>query len=120
MTGTDPGSTPARNAPRATPLSRGWFKVRPVVSDHAPSPAPRRLRWTAWAALVLFSGALLLTNLGNVRFLTRHEIFVAETAREMLLTGDWILPRFGMSPRLVKPPLAYWLTAVFAAPAGGV
>lgn len=41
-----------------------------------------------------------------------HEVLVAQTAREMLATGDFILPQFAGQPRLQKPPLAYWLAAL--------
>ena len=60
---------------------------------------------------VLFSASLLLTALGSRATLDGHEVLVAQTAREMLRTGDWIVPRFAGEPRLQKPPLAYWLVA---------
>ncbi len=33
------------------------------------------------------------------------------TAREMLLTGDWLTPRLHGQTHLTKPPLTYWMTA---------
>ena len=35
----------------------------------------------------------------------------AEIAREMLETGDWLVPHFWYAPHLDKPPLAYWAVA---------
>src|SRR5690606_9678498 len=43
------------------------------------------------------------------RPLESHEIFVAQTSREMLAAGEWVVPTFNSEPRLVKPPLMYWL-----------
>jgi len=50
-----------------------------------------------------------VSNAFTPRPLETHEIFVAQTAREMLSTGEWVLPTFNGEPRLNKPPLAYWL-----------
>jgi 4-amino-4-deoxy-L-arabinose transferase-like glycosyltransferase len=35
----------------------------------------------------------------------------AESAREMLETGDWLVPRLDYAPHWTKPPLAYWAVA---------
>lgn len=40
-----------------------------------------------------------------------QEIRVAETAREMAVSGNWIVPYYNGELRLQKPPLPYWLTA---------
>jgi 4-amino-4-deoxy-L-arabinose transferase-like glycosyltransferase len=42
------------------------------------------------------------------------EARVAVVAREMLESGEWVLPRLGGEVRLNKPPWAYWQTAVAA------
>ena len=34
-----------------------------------------------------------------------------EIAREMLVTGDWVVPRLKGEPHWSKPPLTYWLVA---------
>ncbi|HZT23406.1 MAG TPA: glycosyltransferase family 39 protein [Verrucomicrobiae bacterium] len=36
----------------------------------------------------------------------------AEIAREMLETGDWLVPHLWYLPHLDKPPMTYWLVAV--------
>lgn len=36
------------------------------------------------------------------------------TAREMLEKGNWLFPTMNGEPRLAKPPLPTWITAVFA------
>lgn len=40
-----------------------------------------------------------------------HEALVAECARQMRLTGDWVVPHFLDTPFIRKPPLGYWLVA---------
>jgi 4-amino-4-deoxy-L-arabinose transferase-like glycosyltransferase len=40
-----------------------------------------------------------------------HEIFAAQTAREMVLSGDWIHPSYNGQSRLKKPPMMYWMQA---------
>ena len=39
------------------------------------------------------------------------EAFYAESAREMVESGDWLTPHFNYEPRFQKPVLYYWLTA---------
>jgi len=55
----------------------------------------------AW--LALFAGI-------NTIPIESHEAFVLQTAREMGMNNDWVLPYFSGEPRLNKPPLNYWLT----------
>jgi 4-amino-4-deoxy-L-arabinose transferase-like glycosyltransferase len=52
--------------------------------------------------------------------LDNHECLVSVTAREMLQTGDWVLPRFNGEIRLQKTPLCYWLVASVAKITGSV
>ena len=40
-----------------------------------------------------------------------QESRVAETAREMVISQQWLLPHFNGELRLQKPPLSYWTTA---------
>ncbi len=65
-------------------------------------------------ALVLLALLLpvLLVGLGDRPVYKIQEVRIAETAREMLASGDWVVPRFNGQLRLQKPPLPYWLTAV--------
>lgn len=61
--------------------------------------------------------ALLLTllalpyfvNLGVSSLWDANEAFYAETPREMMVTGDYLAPRFNFEPRVQKPPLTYWV-----------
>lgn len=36
----------------------------------------------------------------------------AETAREMLAAGEWVVPTLEGEPHLTKPPLTYWLSMI--------
>lgn len=53
----------------------------------------------------------LFVGLGERPVSKIQEVRVAETAREMLESGEWIVPRYNGDLRLQKPPLPYWLTA---------
>lgn len=64
-----------------------------------------------WLAAVALAALTCLWQLGTLPVSRSQEVRVAETAREMLASGDWLLPRLNGELRLQKPPLAYWLTA---------
>jgi len=53
----------------------------------------------------------LYIGIGNRPVYKIQEVRIAETSREMLVSGDWIVPRYNGELRLQKPPLPYWLTA---------
>ncbi len=64
------------------------------------------------AALVLvaFAALLSLPGLGSLA-LVRMEAMVAQTATEMLATGDFVIPRVYGEVFTYKPPFLYWLIA---------
>jgi 4-amino-4-deoxy-L-arabinose transferase-like glycosyltransferase len=51
-------------------------------------------------------------NLGKSSIWDANEAFYAETPREMLVTGDYLAPKFNFQPRIQKPPLTYWAVLV--------
>ena len=63
-------------------------------------------------ALITFLG-LFLYLLGNhaASPWDRDEPRYAEAAREMVASGDYVLPRFHGEVRYDKPPLIYWVMA---------
>ncbi len=67
-------------------------------------------RWQRWGPIGLAAVPLALA-LAARPMLDGHEVLVAQTAREMLASGDWLHPTFSGAARLNKPPLAYWLVA---------
>jgi dolichol-phosphate mannosyltransferase len=81
---------PNGSSPMAIPGS-GWF-------------------WPFLIVLTLIAAVLLFGNL-SYRLIEPDEARYAEIAREMLVTGDWIVPTLNHEPYLDKPPLFYWLVA---------
>ncbi|MBO4475752.1 MAG: glycosyltransferase family 39 protein [Bacteroidales bacterium] len=63
--------------------------------------------------LVAALGALLfLPGIGSVRLFDWDEINFAESAREMLVTGDWFDVQINFRPFWEKPPLFIWMQAL--------
>ncbi|MEN1681614.1 MAG: glycosyltransferase [Planctomycetota bacterium] len=75
----------------------------------APSGPGRRLRWMQGLLLVL-AGLLLLTGL-SYPLIDRDETRYAEIPREMMVTGDWLVPQLNFKTYYDKPPLLYWACA---------
>ncbi|MST00629.1 MAG: hypothetical protein EXS29_04885, partial [Pedosphaera sp.] len=70
--------------------------------------------------LVLALAALLFFALLGTRSLNEpDEGRYGEIAREMVESGDWLVPRIWYVPHLDKPPMTYWLVA-FSIKAFGV
>ncbi len=65
------------------------------------------------AALLLLAACLLLffTGLGQVPFYTRGEPREALVAREMVRTGEWLVPARPDGELTRKPPAFYWAAA---------
>ena len=66
-------------------------------------------------SLLLVAGAalfIILFGIGGVPLLDPDEPVYAETAKEMLQTGDFLSPRIFGDYWYDKPPLYYWLVAI--------
>jgi len=90
------------------------FRARSVVVDwFIACPDKVTMKTTLKTLLVLLALLLpaLLVGLGERPVSKIQEVRIAETAREMLQSGDWVVPRYNGELRLQKPPLPYWLTA---------
>jgi 4-amino-4-deoxy-L-arabinose transferase-like glycosyltransferase len=72
------------------------------------------MRFNKWLITLLLSvvGLLNLYHLGLNDIWQPNEAFYAETAREILERGNWLDLTYNYEPRLNKPPMTYWLTAV--------
>jgi 4-amino-4-deoxy-L-arabinose transferase-like glycosyltransferase len=60
------------------------------------------------AGLLLF----MLATLGVVPLLDNNEGLYSAIARDMLRSGQWVIPHLNGVPYLEKPPLLFWLMAV--------
>jgi 4-amino-4-deoxy-L-arabinose transferase-like glycosyltransferase len=89
--------------------------------DIVHDPAARRSWWREWPLAVL----ALLVLTGYFSRLTTLPIRGEESrrgliAREMIETGDWIIPRTQGVPLFSRPPLQNWIIAVLALVRGDV
>jgi 4-amino-4-deoxy-L-arabinose transferase-like glycosyltransferase len=67
-------------------------------------------------AVLLF--VVLFWRLGSPSFWDPDEAHYAETSRELLRTGDWLVPSYNEQPFFDKPFLFHWLQAATMALAG--
>ncbi len=63
------------------------------------------------AILILIAAFIMFYSLGSVPLLDPDEPVYAETAKEMIATGDFISPRIYGDYWYDKPPMYYWLVA---------
>lgn len=97
------------------------------MSDRTPATAIDVLRrWVtvdrASVASILAIGLpLYLVGLGDWTLVAWDEAIYGNTARQMVRNGHWLVPHIhasvvtsdlALTPRLIKPPLAYWLQAL--------
>ena len=61
--------------------------------------------------LILLAALSFFAGLGRGPITDADEAFYAESAREMVESGDWLTPHYNYQPRFQKPALYYWLTA---------
>ncbi len=60
------------------------------------------------AALFLLGIVFFFSGLGNGKLWDQDETTYAQVAREMIQTGDWVVPRYDGELLAHKPPLSYW------------
>jgi len=97
-------------------LPRGEKKGTGLICRNGPEGASHKLVPSPFSHAVLIAayGVSLLGisfALHPDRTLTHHEVMFAQPAREMLATGDWLVPRNLGEPCLHKPPGLNWLMA---------
>lgn len=78
-----------------------------------PNTTKTRTFWMDLFWLTLLFAPIYFLFLGNRPFATPDEARYVEIPREMLATGDWITPRLNGVKYFEKPPLLYWIEAVF-------
>ena len=60
---------------------------------------------------LIISSCVLFFRLGSNQLQSWDEAIYAESAKEMLITGDYLTPRWNQEKFFQKPPLAMWATA---------
>src|SRR5580698_5745943 len=78
-----------------------------MSTDTGQPPPAVRLGWLPWVLL----GLAWFATLPLRPLLDPDEGRYAEIPREMLVSGDWVTPRFNDLKYFEKPPLQYWATA---------
>ena len=73
-----------------------------------------------YATLLGVGLVLFFVNLGGIDLWPPDEPRFAEVTREMLLSGDYLVPRVNGSPYNEKPPLLFWTQAITAHALGGM
>ncbi|MBO6169546.1 MAG: glycosyltransferase family 39 protein [Bacteroidales bacterium] len=62
--------------------------------------------------IIVLGSLLFITGIGGVRLFDWDEINFAESAREMVLTGDWFNVQINFESFWEKPPLFIWMQAL--------
>lgn len=98
------------------PLHRYSRADGAVQPNSAAAPASASATWpispVALALLVVALGLVWFVPLGWRHLVPSDEGRYAEMAREMLVTGDWITPRYNGYKYFEKPPLQTWMNAL--------
>jgi 4-amino-4-deoxy-L-arabinose transferase-like glycosyltransferase len=76
-----------------------------------PQAQARGRRWIYLAGFIVFAVAVYLVGNGSVALWDRDEPRYAQTSRQMLQSGDWIVPKLLDEPREKKPVFIYWCQA---------
>lgn len=83
-------------------------------NPEALAPPDQQLRLSRRSAVivVIYSLTILLVNLGQSRVLTLHEVQYCQPAREMIESGNWLVPTVAGVPFLWRLPATSWMIAV--------
>lgn len=95
-------------------MAKLWWN-RVAVSEQPTKSAPSLTtdRTTLFAGLlVAVVAAIMLFSNISYPLIDRDETRYAEIPREMVVTGDWVMPQLNFKPYYDKPPLFYWATAI--------
>lgn len=64
------------------------------------------------SGLIFLVIILFFIRINSLPLIDPDEPRYATSAREMIESGNWVVPYFNGHPRLVKPPFFYWLVAM--------
>ncbi len=95
-------------------IARGY--VKPSTRPATQPPATATQAWFATAAqrwgVIGFTFATFFLLLGTRALNEPDEGRYSEVAREMVESGNWLVPHLWYLPHLDKPPMTYWCEAV--------
>lgn len=98
--------------PSMTTITRSEPTVGAAALTDSP-PAAGFLSWERYAlgivGLVGFAMGTCLIGLRGGPVMADHECIVAQSARQCVETGNWLIPYLGEIPRIRKTPLGIWL-----------
>ena len=72
-------------------------------------PSTRKKTFLVYLGIIAITALFLLPFLGSVHLFDSDEVNYAESAREMILTGDYMNVQIDFKPFPEKPPLFFWL-----------
>ena len=73
---------------------------------------PSSYGWIAALGLVLLCALAFLLGLGDLGLMDKTEALFVEVAHQMVLTGDWITPRWNGDVFFDYPVWGYWMVAL--------
>ena len=73
---------------------------------------PHRRTVFVYLGIAVFTVLFLMPFLGSVHLFDTDEVNYAESAREMMVTGDFLTVQIDFEPFPEKPPLFFWLQVV--------
>ena len=71
--------------------------------------------WRPYAILIAFCALLFMPALAGLPPMDRDESRFAQATKQMLETGDYVVPYFQAEPRTKKPVFIYWVQAASVA-----
>lgn len=80
------------------------------VSERQPPNRSALPRWV-WPLLIIGAWLWFSAGTATLPLMDRDEPRFAEASREMLESGNWLVPHLNGQYRFDKPPLIYWLQA---------
>src|SRR5437588_2277988 len=90
-------------------VRHGWVDMLFPGGEKTGSDS-RAAFWGCFAFIAALAATILFLNL-SYPLVEPDEGRYAEISREMLTSGDWVLPTLNRLPYYDKPPLLYWLVA---------
>jgi 4-amino-4-deoxy-L-arabinose transferase-like glycosyltransferase len=70
------------------------------------------IQWPHYLFLLILVFFFCYIGLGAYYIIDTNEGLYAEVSREMLLSGNYVIPHLNQVPYIEKPPLLYWLITV--------